>query len=84
MFSNANKSNLWKKYVFKISPPCIEFILPSPPIGIALMQPVDPSWVPKAKTKVQEVTVNQEEVVSVSFSNWSYTSSEYQFADMCV
>ncbi len=53
-----------KDFSSKISPPCIEFILPSPPIGIGLLQPVDPSWVPKAKTKVQEVTVNQEEVVS--------------------
>jgi hypothetical protein len=28
------------------------------------MHIVDPPWMPKAKTKVEEVTINQEEVVS--------------------
>lgn len=51
--------------MLKISPPCIEFVLPSPPIGIPSTQPVDPPWMPKAKTKVEEVTINQEEVRAV-------------------
>ena len=55
----ANAHNL-----LKISPPCIEFVLPSPPVGVPFTQPVDPPWMPKAKTKVEEVTINQEEVVS--------------------
>ena len=54
----ANAHNL-----LKVSPPCIEFILPSPPIGTQFLQPVDPPWMPKAKTKVEEVTINQEEIV---------------------
>lgn len=48
--------------LLKISPPCIEFVLPSPPIGIPFLQPVDPPWMIKVKTKVDEVTANQEEV----------------------
>ncbi len=47
----------------KISPPSIEFVLPSPPIGIPSLPLADPPWMPKAKTKVEEVTMNQEEVV---------------------
>ena len=54
-------ANTW----LKISPPCIEFVLPSPPIGIPSNQPVDPPWMPKAKTKVEEVTINQGEVKAV-------------------
>jgi len=37
--------------------------LPSPPIGIPYLQTVDPPWMPKAKTKVEEVAINQEEAV---------------------
>lgn len=54
--SNANN-------ILKISPPCIEFVLPSPPIGIPILQPVDPAWMIKVKAKVTEVTANQEETV---------------------
>lgn len=52
--------------LLKISPPCIEFVLPSPPVGIPYLQPVDPPWMPRVKTKVEEVTINQKEV-AVSF-----------------
>jgi hypothetical protein len=38
-------------------------VLPSPPIGIPFLQPVDPPWMPRLKTKVEEVTLNQEEHV---------------------
>jgi hypothetical protein len=51
------------KIILKISPPCIEFVLPSPPIGIPFLQIIDPPWMPRAKTKVEEVTANTEEVV---------------------
>jgi hypothetical protein len=29
------------------------------------LQTVDPPWIPKAKTKVEEVAINQEEAVKV-------------------
>ena len=50
--------------MLKISPPCIEFVLPSPSIGLPVAQVVDPPWQPKAKTKVEEVTINQKEAVT--------------------
>ncbi len=53
----ANANNL-----LKISPPCIEFVLPSPLIGVPNLTAVDPAWMIKAKTKVTEVTANSEEV----------------------
>jgi len=55
----ANANNL-----LKISPPCIEFVLPSPLIGVPNLTAVDPAWMTKAKTKVTEVTANSEEVNS--------------------
>lgn len=51
-----------KIFSLQISPPCIEFVLPSPPVGIPFLQPVDPPWMPKMKAKVEEVTINQKEV----------------------
>ncbi len=55
----ANANNL-----LKISPPCIEFVLPSPLIGVPNLTAVDPAWMTKAKTKVTEVTANSEEVIT--------------------
>lgn len=49
---------------FKVPPPGIEFTLPSPKIGIESLPVVDPPWVPKVKTKVEEVTISQESHVS--------------------
>ncbi|XP_044586539.1 protein unc-80 homolog [Cotesia glomerata] len=45
---------------FKVPPPGIEFTLPSPKIGIESLPVVDPPWMPQVKTKVEEVTTNQE------------------------
>ncbi|XP_026299993.1 protein unc-80 homolog isoform X4 [Apis mellifera] len=45
---------------FKVPPPGIEFTLPSPKIGIESLPVVDPPWMPQVKTKVEEVTINQE------------------------
>ncbi|XP_046670285.1 uncharacterized protein LOC124360589 isoform X5 [Homalodisca vitripennis] len=45
---------------FKVPPPGIEFTLPSPKIGIESLPVVDPPWMPQVKTKVEEVTLNQE------------------------
>lgn len=49
---------------FKVPPPGIEFTLPSPKIGIESLPVVDPPWMPQVKTKVEEVTINQEHHVS--------------------
>ncbi|CAH2006087.1 unnamed protein product [Acanthoscelides obtectus] len=46
--------------LFKVPPPGIEFTLPSPKIGIESLEVVDAPWVPSVKTKVEEVTINQE------------------------
>ncbi|XP_023318464.1 protein unc-80 homolog isoform X2 [Trichogramma pretiosum] len=45
---------------FKVPPPGIEFTLPSPKIGIESLPVVDPPWMPQVRTKVEEVTINQE------------------------
>ncbi|KAH1025785.1 hypothetical protein HUJ05_010443 [Dendroctonus ponderosae] len=46
--------------LFKIPPPGIEFTLPSPKIGIECLDVVDSPWELLVKTKVEEVTINQE------------------------
>ncbi|KAK7491630.1 hypothetical protein BaRGS_00017083 [Batillaria attramentaria] len=52
---------------FKLPPPSIDFTLPSPTIGLprASLTVVDPPWMPHFKTKIEEVTVNQEETKSL-------------------
>ncbi|XP_065170367.1 protein unc-80 homolog isoform X8 [Atheta coriaria] len=45
---------------FKVPPPGIEFTLPSPKIGIESLDVVDSPWELLVKTKVEEVTINQE------------------------
>jgi protein unc-80 len=51
--------------MLKISPPCIDFVLPSPLIGLSSIPVSDPPWMPKAKAKMEEVTINQEEARAV-------------------
>lgn len=52
--------------LFKVSPPGIEFTLPSPKIGIECLDVVDSPWKLLVKTKVEEVTINQERHVSTT------------------
>jgi len=47
----------------QIPPPSIDFVLPSPTIGLPCLPIVDPPWSPHFKTKVEEVTINQTETV---------------------
>ena len=56
---------------FKVPPPSIDFVLPSPTIGLPCLTVVDPPWLPHFKTKVEEVTINQEGSVSYLWSSWS-------------
>lgn len=45
---------------FKVPPHAIEFTLPSPRIGVESLPVVDPPWMPHVRTRVQEVTLNQD------------------------
>ena len=47
----------------QVPPPSIDFVLPSPTIGLPCLPIVDPPWTPHFKTKVEEVTINQTETV---------------------
>lgn len=47
--------------VFKVPPPGIDFTWPSPPIGQSQLSVVDPPWMPYIKTKVEELTLKEEE-----------------------
>lgn len=51
---------------FKVPPHAIEFTLPSPKIGTESLPVVDPPWMPHVRTRVQEVTLNQDTHVSQS------------------
>ena len=52
--------------MYQIPPPSIDFVLPSPTIGLGTLPVIDPPWTPHFKTKVEEVTLNQEESVSTA------------------
>ena len=71
---------------FKVPPPGIEFTLPSPKIGIESLPVVDPPWMPQVKTKVEEVTLNQERHVNrVSYFfllRWFFFYFKYKFKDL--
>ncbi|ULT92650.1 hypothetical protein L3Y34_010030 [Caenorhabditis briggsae] len=46
---------------FKVPPPGIDFTLPSPPIGQTQLPVVDPPWMPHLKTKIEELSLKEEE-----------------------
>ncbi|CAB3399025.1 unnamed protein product [Caenorhabditis bovis] len=46
---------------FKVPPPGIDFTLPSPPIGQSQLPVVDPPWMPHLKTKIEELSLKEEE-----------------------
>uniref|UniRef100_A0A7E4W3C8 UNC80 domain-containing protein n=1 Tax=Panagrellus redivivus TaxID=6233 RepID=A0A7E4W3C8_PANRE len=62
-----NRFHVWLKMedgaqlVFKVPPPGIDFTLPSPPIGQAQLPVVDSPWMPHVKTKVEELSLKEEE-----------------------
>lgn len=47
--------------IFKVPPPNIDFTMPSPTVGASQVNVVDPPWMPHFKTKVEEVTLNQDD-----------------------
>ncbi|GAB6032279.1 hypothetical protein CHUAL_010920 [Chamberlinius hualienensis] len=64
--------------IFKIPPPGIDFTLPSPKIGVETTPVVDPPWMPHYKTKVEEVTINQDKTVGRSFVTATKTRKKQQ------
>lgn len=46
---------------FKVPPPGIDFTLPSPAIGQSQLAVVDPPWMPHLKTKIEELSLKEEE-----------------------
>lgn len=48
----------------QLPPPTIDFVLPSPTIGLPSLTVIDPPWLPHFRSKVAEVAINQEESVS--------------------
>uniref|UniRef100_A0A158R4L5 UNC80 domain-containing protein n=1 Tax=Syphacia muris TaxID=451379 RepID=A0A158R4L5_9BILA len=62
-----NRFHVWltmeegAQLVFKVPPPGIDFTLPSPPIGVSQATVIDPPWMPHVKTKVEELSLKEEE-----------------------
>uniref|UniRef100_A0A7I4YUG5 UNC80 domain-containing protein n=1 Tax=Haemonchus contortus TaxID=6289 RepID=A0A7I4YUG5_HAECO len=62
-----NRFHVWLKMEegaqasFKVPPPGIDFTLPSPPIGQSQLPVVDPPWMPHLKTKIEELSLKEEE-----------------------
>ncbi|RWS14513.1 protein unc-80-like protein [Dinothrombium tinctorium] len=63
---------------FKVPPPMIEFTLPSPKIALPYQNVVDPPWMPQVKTKIEEVTINQEQSLQRSFVTATKTRRKVQ------
>lgn len=63
---------------FKVPPPVIEFTLPSPKIALPTMPVADPPWMPPTKSKVEEVTISQEQVLQKSFVTATKTRRKQQ------
>ena len=66
-----NRYHVWLKMedgaqaVFRVPPPGIDFTLPSPPIGQSQVPIVDPPWMPHLKTKIEELSLKEEEHATV-------------------
>jgi len=63
---------------FKCPPPAIEFTLPSPKIALPTVPVVDSPWMPKIKSKVEEVTLGQEQALQRSFVTATKTRRKQQ------
>lgn len=70
-------------HTFKVPPHAIEFTLPSPRIGVESLPVVDPPWMPHVRTRVQEVTLNQDTHVRGS-SSFNHVSDYYINYCVCV
>jgi hypothetical protein len=64
-------------HTFKVPPHSIEFTLPSPRIGVESMPVVDPPWMPHVRTRVQEVTLNQDTHVSLLLFDNQFQTNQF-------
>ena len=67
-------------HTFKVPPHSIEFTLPSPRIGVESLPVVDPPWMPHVRTRVQEVTLNQDTHVSLIL----FDNHQFKQANVCL
>jgi len=63
---------------FKMAPPSIEFTLPSPKIAHESSPVVDPPWMPRKTSNVEEVTIGQDQTVQKSFVTATKTRRKQQ------
>jgi len=63
---------------FKMTPPSIEFTLPSPKIAQESKPVVDPPWMPRKTSNVEEVTIGQDQTVQKSFVTATKTRRKQQ------
>lgn len=63
---------------FKMAPPSIEFTLPSPKIAQESKPVVDPPWMPRKTSNVEEVTIGQDQTVQKSFVTATKTRRKQQ------
>lgn len=63
---------------FKMAPPSIEFTLPSPKIAQESSPVVDPPWIPRKTSNVEEVTIGQDQTVQKSFVTATKTRRKQQ------
>lgn len=60
-----NRYQVWPRLedngqiLMKVTPSQIEFTLPSPKIGIESLPVIDPPWLPKIKTKLEEIHIKE-------------------------
>lgn len=63
---------------FKMAPPSIEFTLPSPKIAQESRPVIDPPWMPRRTSNVEEVTIGQDQTVQRSFVTATKTRRKQQ------
>ncbi|KAG9510770.1 Protein unc-80-like protein, partial [Fragariocoptes setiger] len=63
---------------FKMAPPSIEFTLPSPKIAQECAPVVDPPWLTRRASKVEEVTISQDQTLQKSFVTATKTRRKQQ------
>lgn len=63
---------------FRMPPPSIDFTLPSPKIAQESKPVVDPPWMPRKTSNVEEVTIGQDQTVQKSFVTATKTRRKQQ------
>ncbi|CAB4054728.1 UNC80 [Lepeophtheirus salmonis] len=61
-----NRQQVWQRLEengqisMKVTPSQIEFTLPSPKLGVESLPVIDPCWIPRYKTKIEDVTIQHD------------------------